>query len=306
MGPGALEDHLELIIVFIEQLLDKTHVCQTGKAMESEEDGPTDEQDDDDSGDEEEDDDEDLNHDELILGNISDLIVSLGKCLADSFMPYLQRLGPRLVKYMGDDHPRSDKIMVVGCLAETFNQCPSSMTVYFNDFFSVLLKHSKSKDSSLNRNVAYAIAVCAEKATNEIFVPHLQAAMQAIKKMHKASAEEDAKDNCIACFVRILERYQDKLPQDEYNVLFQQIMESMPLMGDPSENQTLMKYVMNLNVQQPDKVLPYMEKITLTCLKLLTDARCKRDIDESFKVMTAKFIKNVIMNCGRDDVVQQL
>ena len=27
MGPGALEDHLELIIVFIEQLLDKTHVC---------------------------------------------------------------------------------------------------------------------------------------------------------------------------------------------------------------------------------------------------------------------------------------
>ena len=50
-------------------------------------------------------------------------------------MPYLQRLGPRLVKYMGDDHPRSDRIMVVGCLAETFNQCPSSMTVYFNDFF---------------------------------------------------------------------------------------------------------------------------------------------------------------------------
>ena len=72
--------------------------------------------------------------------------------------------------------------------------------------------------------------------------------MQAIKKMHKASAEEDAKDNCIACFVRILERYHDKLPQDEYNVLFQQIMESMPLMGDPSENQTLMKYVMNVNV----------------------------------------------------------
>ena len=49
-----------------------------------------------------------------------------------------------------------------------------------------------------------------------------------------------------------------------------------------------------------------MEKVTLTCLKLLTDARCRRDIDESFKVITAKFIKNVIMNCGRDDVVQQL
>ena len=83
-------------------------------------------------------------------------------------------------------------------------------------------------------------------------------------------------------------------------------MGSMPLQGDPSENQTMLKFVMNVNAKQPDRVLPYMEKITLTCLKLLTDARCKRDLDESFKVLTAKFIKNVIMNCGRDDVVQQL
>ena len=88
--------------------------------MEGDEEGAAAEQDDD-SGDDEEDDDEDLNHDELILGNATDLIVSLSKCLADSFMPYLQRLGPRLVKYVGDDHPKSDKIMVIGCLGETFN-----------------------------------------------------------------------------------------------------------------------------------------------------------------------------------------
>ena len=49
-----------------------------------------------------------------------------------------------------------------------------------------------------------------------------------------------------------------------------------------------------------------MERVTLTCLKLLTDSRCKRDLEESFKVLTAKFIKNVVMNCGRDDVVQKL
>ena len=171
MGPGALEDHIEWIVVFIEQLLDKTHVCQTGKGMDGEEGGPAG-QDDDDSGDEE-DDEEDLDHDELILGNSTDLIVSLGKCLADSFMPFLQRLGPKLVKYLGDDHPKSDRIMVIGCLGETFNQCPSSMTVYFNDFFQVLLKHSTSDDGSLNRNVAYAIAVCADKAPLEVFGPHI-------------------------------------------------------------------------------------------------------------------------------------
>jgi len=63
---------------------------------------------------------------------------------------------------------------------------------------------------------------------------------------------------------------------------------------------------MNINASQPDRVLPYMEKVTLTCLKLLTDSRCKVDLEENFKVLTAKFIKNVIMNCGRPEIVEQL
>ena len=88
--------------------------------------------------------------------------------------------------------------------------------------------------------------------------------------------------------------------------IFTQIMNAIPLEGDPSENQTMLKFIMNVNATQPDKVLPYMDRITMLCLKLLTDSRCHRDLDESFKVLTAKFIKNVIMNCGRDDVVQKL
>jgi len=83
-------------------------------------------------------------------------------------------------------------------------------------------------------------------------------------------------------------------------------MGALPLEGDPSENQTMLKFIMNVNATQPERVLPFMDKITLTCLKLLTDGRCRRDLDENFKVLTAKFIKNVIMNCGRDEVVAQL
>ncbi len=80
-------------------------------------------------------------------------------------------------------------------------------------------------------------------------------------------------------------------------------MTAIPLEGDPSENQTVLKFIMNINASQPEKVVPFMDKITLLCLKLLTDSRCQRDLDESFKVLTAKFIKNVVMDCGRADVV---
>ena len=75
-----------------------------------------------------------MDHDELILGNATDLTVALSKAFKDSFIPYLNRLGPKLVKYLDDQYPKSDKIMVIGCLAESFNQVPSSMAVYFNDF----------------------------------------------------------------------------------------------------------------------------------------------------------------------------
>ena len=36
MGPGAIEDHIEWIVVSIEQLLDKTAPCQNGKGMDEE------------------------------------------------------------------------------------------------------------------------------------------------------------------------------------------------------------------------------------------------------------------------------
>jgi len=68
----------------------------------------------------------------------------------------------------------------------------------------------------------------------------------------------------------------------------------------------MLKFIMNVNASQPDRVLPYMDQITLLCLKLLTDSRCHRDLDESFKVLTAKFIKNVIMNCGSDGAILKL
>ena len=88
MGPGGICDHLDFIVGYIELLLEKKAPCQTGVSGEDGQ-GPKDaavEEEDDDS---DEDDDEDLDHDEIILGNATDLVVALAKCLQDSFLPYL-------------------------------------------------------------------------------------------------------------------------------------------------------------------------------------------------------------------------
>jgi len=199
MGPAGVATHLDAIVENLSILLDKESFCQTRVKK-----GDTEEEQDEDFIDSE-DDEEDLDHDEIILGNVTDLIITLSKALGDSFLPYLQKLGPKLVKYLGDEHPRSDKTMVIGCLAETFNQAPQAIEAYFNDYVKVLLQHSTSDNGSLNRNVAYGIGILAEKASTAQVTPHLQTLLQAVKTMYTNTPEEDAKDNCIATIVRFLE-----------------------------------------------------------------------------------------------------
>jgi len=71
-------------------------------------------------------------------------------------------------------------------------------------------------------------------------------------------------------------------------------MSSIPFEGDPTENETVLKFCMNVNNLNTGRLEPHMERIALTCLKIITDTRLAKE-DEGFKVLTAKFIKNVIM-----------
>lgn len=88
----------------------------------------------------------------------------MAKCLGDQFLPSLSVLGPSLVRYLDDSHPKSDIIMVIGCLAETFNSCKAAIPIYFKDFLSILLKNARTDDSELNRNIAYALGLLAENS----------------------------------------------------------------------------------------------------------------------------------------------
>lgn len=147
-----------------------------------------------------------MDHDEIILGNTTDVIISLAKCLGDQFLTYLTVIGPSLVRYLDDSHPKSDIVMVIGCLAETFDSCRAAIPVYFNDFLHIILKNAKTDDSSLNRNIAYAIGILAEHA-GVLLIPHIGSCLEALNNMFQASEEADAKDNVVAASCRILQNY---------------------------------------------------------------------------------------------------
>lgn len=227
MGPGAFkEGHLTICFEAILDLLAKKAFCQTGD---------DDEMDDYKDSDESEDE-EDLDHDEIILGNTTDCIISLAKALGAQFVPFLERLAPELYPYVGDEHPRSDQTMVIGCLAEVFNSCAAAIEPYFDTFYQLLIKFSVTDEGSLNRNVAYGIGVLARKAPPALFEQHVGTALQMVSAMYQASAEQDAKDNCMSAMLKMLERFESQIDPQQAGEIFSMVMGSIPLQGDASEN----------------------------------------------------------------------
>ena len=61
-----------------------------------------------DEDEEEEDSDEDMDHDEIILGNTTDVLQSVAKALGNDFLQYFGNIAQKLVRYMSDEHPKSD------------------------------------------------------------------------------------------------------------------------------------------------------------------------------------------------------
>lgn len=95
MGPGAIVNQIERIVNVILLLLDKKAFCQTktkdfqGEVEEGEEGNEFEDEDQDDDNEEEEDEDDDIDHDEIILGNTTDLVISLSKALGNQFLTFL-------------------------------------------------------------------------------------------------------------------------------------------------------------------------------------------------------------------------
>lgn len=99
------------------------------------------------------------------------------------------------------------------------------------------------------------------------------------------------------CMLKILDRFPDKFPAQESQELFTRVMTSIPLTGDSSENETVIKFAGNLVAKgRQAEIVPYMDNLTATCLKIINDKNCAA---AKIKIRAASFIKNVVMNAGQ-------
>jgi len=130
-----------------------------------------------------------------------------------------------------------------------------------------------------------------------IFQPHLASFQTLLEGLHKTSSAQEAKDNIVAAYSRIIEFQYMPLPQEQrppnYSVTVDSVLQAMPLEGDMTENETLLKFAWKLyQIDQP-LCLKYIDNITKTCVKCLIDEKCADDMKPEFKKEVGQFIKNV-------------
>ena len=249
-GPAAFANSLPQVVKYVKLLLEKKAHCQTGvKDGEDGEDLEDIEGEEDDDDEEEEEEDDGIDHDELILGNTTDLMLWTARAMGNEFLPVFTELAPALYEYTTDKHPKSDRHMAIGCIGDIFSSCPAAIPACFEAFVKLIDANSHLQDSKMNRNLAYGVGVLAQHA-QMLFQPHVPNFLTLLTRLNDNSSEQAAKDNVLAAMCKIVQYQYMPLPPAnrpaDYQNNINNILMSLPLTGDNSENETILKLAFEL------------------------------------------------------------
>ena len=79
----------------------------------------------------------------------------------------------------------------------------------------------------------------------------------------------------VASTAKVLMNFHSKLDQAKIDQMISFIGSNIPMTGDPEENETALNCFIWLHSVSPDKLVPWMNNITLASLKIFVDPKCK-------------------------------
>ena len=126
-GPAAFANTIQQVFKNVISLLTKKAYCQTLAGADGDDEDLEDDENAEDDEEQDEDEDDGIDHDEIILGNTTDLILWTARAMGNEFLPIFTELAPHIYEYTTEKHPKSDRHMAIGCLAEIFASCPASI-----------------------------------------------------------------------------------------------------------------------------------------------------------------------------------
>lgn len=106
LGPAIYTGRIDQIVKLINNLLEQKQANEQEDAEGDFEDMH------------EEDEEEDIDHNETVISNITELISCISQALGEDFIPYFEKTGELLFMRLQDQYPMRDKSLCIGTLAE--------------------------------------------------------------------------------------------------------------------------------------------------------------------------------------------
>ena len=221
LGPAIFEDRLDQILLLINNLLENKNFGVDTKEGEG---GEGDFEDVEEGHEEEE-----IDHNEMVLANVTELITSVARALGEDLTQYFEKTGELLFMHLGEKYPMRDKSLCIGWLGECFNSMPSLLKKWFNEFYKTVVSIMKNeKNEELLRNWVFALGTLA-MIEPKLMKNKSKDTFKILTSMVDRIKDEGWRDNVISALFKLVTYNFDSWP---YKSMVDTLYSNIPLKDD--------------------------------------------------------------------------
>ncbi|XP_038984750.1 probable importin subunit beta-4 isoform X3 [Phoenix dactylifera] len=235
----------------------------------------------------------DIDHDEVLMDAVSDLLPAFAKAMGSHFEPIFAKLFDPLMKFAKGPHPPQDRTMVVACLAEvaqemgapissyvdvgsllrySFIRCLAIFSIYLRELFTVtfivinyyqrimslVLKELASSEATNRRNAAFCVGeIC--KNGGAPTLKYYGDILRSLWPLFGESEPDDAvRDNAAGAVARMIMVQPQSIPLNQVLPVF---LKALPLKEDREESLTVYSCICNLLLSSNPQILPLVPDV---------------------------------------------
>ncbi|CAD6202994.1 unnamed protein product [Miscanthus lutarioriparius] len=237
-------------------------------------------------------DDGDIDHDEVLMDAVSDLLPAFAKVMGSYFDPIFAKLFDPLMKFAKSPHPPQDKTMVVATLAEVAQEMGAPISAYVDKIMPLVLKELASSDATNRRNAAFCVGeIC--KNGGAAALKYYGDILRSLHNLFGNSESDDAvRDNAAGAIARMIMVQPQSIPLNQVLPVF---IKALPLKEDHEESMTVYGCICSLLLSSHPQILPLVPDV----IHVFAQVVVSPDESDEVKTNIGKAVSHLISVYGQ-------
>ncbi|CAN6284845.1 unnamed protein product [Urochloa humidicola] len=237
-------------------------------------------------------DDGDIDHDEVLMDAVSDLLPAFAKVMGSYFDPIFAKLFDPLMKFAKSPHPPQDKTMVVATLAEVAQEMGAPISAYVDKIMPLVLKELASSDATNRRNAAFCVGeIC--KNGGAAALKYYGDILRSLHNLFSNSESDDAvRDNAAGAIARMIMVQPQSIPLNQVLPVF---IKALPLKEDHEESMPVYSCICSLLLSSHPQILPLVPDV----IHVFAQVVVSQDESDEVKTNIGKAVSHLISVYGQ-------